>query len=148
MKCEKVKSLLYDYLRAELSPAEHNAADFHIKNCPHCADELHALARVKTIIMEGLEEPPVSVLEKDFVYRREKFNLPVFLRPAIAVAVMFLFSFGASLVFQSADSARLEAYEGLAFDTQIFYQAECELNEEMEIYAAVFGQDSLQEMQE
>ncbi len=143
MKCEKVKILLYDYLRAELSPAEHGSVDSHIKNCPACAEELHALAKVKTVIMEGLEAPPASVFEKNAAYRREGIGLPAFFRPVLAVTALLLFSFGASLVFQSADSARLEAYDELAFDTQLFYQTEYELNEEIEIYAAVFGQDSL-----
>ncbi|MDH4156241.1 MAG: zf-HC2 domain-containing protein [candidate division Zixibacteria bacterium] len=50
MTCRQVLSLLEDYVDNELSPAQHDIVDSHLKQCPQCRAEHEATRRLKELM--------------------------------------------------------------------------------------------------
>jgi anti-sigma factor (TIGR02949 family) len=65
INCEQISPILSAYLDGELSKAEREAVEWHLRECERCRSELRELERVKSFARQVEEvQPPISLRER------------------------------------------------------------------------------------
>ena len=67
MKCSKIKDLLPEYLKQELSIEERNQVELHIQSCQSCQNDLNELRAMDNLLNEVQPINGIPVSEDDFV---------------------------------------------------------------------------------
>ncbi|MCX8094280.1 MAG: zf-HC2 domain-containing protein [Candidatus Goldbacteria bacterium] len=94
--CQRIKLLLYDYTKGELSKIEIDMVKSHLEKCNACRKEMVFLEKIKSSIRQELLEPSDKILYKikKINFENRLINLPVFFKPLIAFAVLVIFLVG------------------------------------------------------
>lgn len=74
MTCRSLVEILSDYLSAELSPAQRNASEEHIRECPGCERYLTGFAATVALAKSCFDDPAAP--------------LPVGVPPEIVAAIL------------------------------------------------------------
>lgn len=93
MECGKVKNVLFDYLKGEVTAGQKARIETHLSACPGCAAEMSVLSRFRKIFSASLQDAPGTVLH-NLRSRFRPARAPLFwLKPALTaltVSIMAL----------------------------------------------------------
>jgi predicted anti-sigma-YlaC factor YlaD len=118
MDCGKIKKILYDYLKDEVSPAQKTLIKTHLSLCPDCAAELAGISRMKRMFNASQQDAPPGVL-KNLRKRFKPGRSPLlWLRPALTASTVlvialcvFIYSFTVNSKKSALSSFMLDNYD-------------------------------------
>lgn len=93
MDCKKIKKILYDYTKGELSLKYKILIEKHIKTCDECKSELNNIIKIKKIFTNSIVNPPVGIFYNLKMKISGALNLPYIIQrfKLIFATSIFLF---------------------------------------------------------
>ncbi|HDQ26505.1 MAG TPA: hypothetical protein ENN43_07165 [bacterium] len=117
MKCTDIESLLYDYIKNELSPARVSLVKRHIKECRSCERRYFETKGLSTLFNAESAAPPKKILKN----LRKKYKTPFFparlLRPAFTLMTVLMLAAGSFFAANSINKSKELELSSFLYDS-------------------------------
>lgn len=142
MKCGKIRSGLYGYLKGELDPVRKASVEEHISLCPGCAAELAGIRRIKSMFSASLQEAPAGVLRS----LRSRFKAPrpplFWLKPALTASTVVIAALCIFIYSYNVNSRKTELSNFIISNYNVVDQSSFD-NSDYEQTSYIYQQDEL-----